>query len=144
MISNERWLENRNFDVTPYIKTKQSMSYISWGDCEYLMRRLLTDEEFVNWESHLENSTVFIHFFGYPVYSLAVSDFRNNAIPNPDCTDVEDTRQRAFVKAVARCFGIGHKLYEGTSYDGSPAENKAIIQQSSSVSNTFVKKGLGK
>jgi hypothetical protein len=140
MISNERWLENRSFDVTPYCKAKQGMTYIPWGDCEFLMRRLLTEEEFVNWESHMENNTVFIHFFGYPVYSLAVSDFRNNAIPEPDCTDIEDTRQRAFVKAVARCFGIGHKLYEGTAYD-EPVSN---TQQVSTVSKTFVKKGLGK
>lgn len=114
MISKLRWLELREVDTTKYEREKQGMTYISWGDMETLLFTNLTDEELVPWESWVSNGTVYVQFFGYPVYSLAISDFRNNAIENPDATDVEDTRQRAFVKAASRCFGIGHKLYEAS------------------------------
>lgn len=123
MITNKRWLELRDVDITPYIKQKQGMDFISWGDCELLMRLHMTDDELVPWESWLSDNTVFVKFEGYPIYSLAVSDFRNQAIENPDCTDIEDTRQRAFVKAVARCFGLGHKLYE-QSYHASKGTSR--------------------
>lgn len=125
MITNEQWLENRDINVTPYVYQKQGMDYIPWGDMEVLLR--MNVKELPSWKSWVENGIVFVQFEGYQVYSLAISDFRNNAIENPDSTDVEDTRQRAFVKAAARTFGIGHRLYEKDTYReraSTPKEKK--------------------
>lgn len=118
-ITNERWLELREVPVDHLIKQKQGMDFIQWGDIEALMRQHLTDDELVPWESWVSDSTVFVQFVGYPVYSLAITDLRNTPIREPNCADIENVKQRAFVKAVARSFGLGHSLYEGTTYSSS-------------------------
>ena len=116
MIKRERWLELRDVDFTKLVNEKQGMSYISWGDMEYLVRTHLTDEELSIPVSHTVDDGIVTVAIGTSRYPLAVSDFRNNAIENPDATDICDTLQRATVKAYARHFGLAHKLYESSYY----------------------------
>ncbi len=137
MISKERWLELREVNVDAYVGAKQGMDYIAWGDMEYLLRKHLTEEEFVDWTSEVIDGVVYIQFEGHQSYSLAVSDFRNNAIENPDTTDIEDTRQRAFVKAAARTFGLGHKLYESSYHKSKKKATKSSSARRPSTPDFF-------
>jgi hypothetical protein len=50
---------------------------------------------------------------------LAVMDNRYNAIKNPSATDINNTKQRCFVKC-ASLFGLGLKIFEGTFQDDIP------------------------
>lgn len=43
---------------------------------------------------------------------LPVMDHRNNAIKNPNARDINDTKMRCLVKAMA-LFGLGHYIYAG-------------------------------
>lgn len=117
MIKRERWLELRDVDFSSLVKEKQGMSYISWGDMEYLVHSNLTDEELQIPIDYSVADGIVTVGIGKSIYPLAISDFRNNAIENPDSTDICDTLQRATVKAYARHFGLAHKLYESTYYD---------------------------
>ena len=111
------------------------MSYIAWGDMELLLRTHLTDDELIPFQYAISEGTVTV-IYGDEKYPLAVSDFRNNAIDNPDATDINDTLQRAFVKAAARHYGIGHKLYEASFYKQEPATSKRAAKKSSQVAPT--------
>ena len=122
MITRKRWLELRDVDFTSLVKTKQGMSYISWGDMEYLVRTHLTDEELSIPVSHTVDDGIVTVQLGTSMYPLAISDFRNNAVENPDATDICDTLQRATVKAYARHFGLAHKLYESSYYEEAGAK----------------------
>jgi hypothetical protein len=122
MIKRERWLELRDVDFTSLVKEKQGMSYISWGDMEYLVHSNLTDEELQTPVDYSVADGIVTVTIGTSKYPLAISDFRNNAIENPDATDICDTLQRATVKAYARHFGLAHKLYESSYYDEPSAK----------------------
>jgi hypothetical protein len=120
MINKKRWLELRDIDFSKYVKEKQSMSYISWGDMELLAHLHLTDEELAVPTSYSVADNIVTVTIGDNNYPLAISDFRNNAVENPDSTDICDTIQRATVKAFARHFGLAHKLYESSYYVSVP------------------------
>ena len=120
MINKKRWLELRDVDFSKYVKEKQSMSYISWGDMELLAHLHLTDEELAVPTSYSVADSIVTVTIGDSNYPLAISDFRNNAVENPDSTDICDTIQRATVKAFARHFGLAHKLYESSYYNSEP------------------------
>lgn len=121
LFTGSNWLANREVPYEHLVIQKQGMDYISWGDAEVLLN---THCPGVMWESDIyamgSSLSVKVRLLlGECVsqwYSLAVSDFKNNAILDPDATDIEDTTQRAFVKAVARETGLFHRLYEGTTY----------------------------
>ena len=53
--------------------------------------------------------------------TLPVMDYKNKAIVNPDYRQINDNKQRCFVKALAY-FGLGIKLYMGFSDDLPDAE----------------------
>ena len=134
MINSKRWLELRDIDFSKYVKEKQSMSYISWGDMELLAHLHLTDEELAVPTSYSVADNIVTVTIGDNNYPLAISDFRNNAVENPDSTDICDTIQRATVKAFARHFGLAHKLYESSYYvsvpkaSAKPSESKPSKQ----------------
>lgn len=120
----DRWLELRDVDCSHLTREKQSMTYIPWNEYEVLLYTHLTNEELVPWEAYESKGVVYVSFQGYQVFSLAVSDFRNNPIDNPSAVDIENTKQRAFVKAGARTFGLGHRVYEASEYDQVDSEPK--------------------
>ena len=45
----------------------------------------------------------------------AVTDYRNQAIQNPDSDSINTARMRCLVKAMAM-FGLGHYIYAGESF----------------------------
>jgi len=128
MINKKRWLELRDIDFSKYVKEKQSMSYISWGDMELLAHLHLTDEELAVPTSYSVADNIVTVTIGDNNYPLAISDFRNNAVENPDSTDICDTIQRATVKAFARHFGLAHKLYESSYYVSVPKASAKLSE----------------
>lgn len=126
LVTSETWLKNREVEYEHLVIQKQGMDYIAWGDAEVLMN---TYSSGITWEHEVvaQGSSLSVRVRLYDGektsqwYSLAVSDFKNNAILEPDATDIEDTTQRAFVKAVARETGLFHKLYEATTYKKEPS-----------------------
>lgn len=136
-INNKRWLELREVDVSGYQHEKQGMTYIPWGEMELLLRTHLTDEELVPFAWAVEDGSVVVTLDGVR-YPLAISDFRNNAIESPDATDVNDTLQRAIVKAYARHYGLGHKLYEANTYKSvATAKTKSLHRKSQADHKQF-------
>lgn len=127
LFTGEVWLENREIPYEHLVIQKQGMDYIAWGDAEVLLNEHCPG---ISWEYDIMGTTdvkgasvrVRLQYKETVTqwYSLAVSDFKNNAILEPDVTDVEDTIQRCFVKAVARETGLFHKLYEATTYKKAP------------------------
>ena len=57
---------------------------------------------------------------------LAVSDYRHNAVTNPDARDINDSKMRCIVKCLA-LFGLGIEIYEGKYVEpvGADDENQA-------------------
>ena len=54
---------------------------------------------------------------------LAVSDYRHNAVTNPDARDISDSKMRCMVKCLA-LFGLGIEIYEGKYVEPSGVENE--------------------
>lgn len=131
LFSGASWLSNRQIPYEHLVIQKQGMDYIAWGDAEVLMNEHCPG---ITWTSEVyqSGSTLSVRVqlqLGdkhSQWYSLAVSDFKNNAIMEPDATDIEDTTQRAFVKAVARETGLFHKLYEATTYKQNTPSSASV------------------
>ena len=58
---------------------------------------------------------------------LAVTDYRHNAVTNPDARDISDSKMRCMVKCLA-LFGLGIEIYEGKYVE--PAEARDENQKS--------------
>lgn len=153
LVDEAEWAASRELDYSNLVRDKNGIVYIAWGDMEVLLR-----ENFASFFclQHVENGLVVTTLYdgegnqSQPYY-LAISDFRNNAIANPDSTDVNDTMQRAFVKAVARETGLCHKLYEGSTYTDNSYQAKPSPSKPSGNSGNAIgggasqpAKGLGK
>ena len=54
---------------------------------------------------------------------LAVTDSKNESIPNPGCDDISDARMRCFTKNMAM-FGLGFYIYQG---EGVPRQKVQLI-----------------
>lgn len=54
---------------------------------------------------------------------LAVTDSKNESIPNPGCDDISDARMRCFTKNMAM-FGLGFYIYQG---EGLPRQKVQLI-----------------
>jgi len=127
------WEDLSSIDLTGYTKTLThagNATYLSWSNAwTLLMQRYShsTDEyEIVRFD----DGTVEVHCtvtvsngeddFTRTMF-LPCMNSKNHAIPNPDSRQLSDTKQRCFVKTLAK-FGLGIQLYAS---DGIPKLEKA-------------------
>lgn len=118
--------ELRKISVLEKMKKKGKFNYLSWA---YAVDVLLQEDENANWEflpyqMFGETMMVFctvIAFGRQRTAFLPVMNGTNQAITNPDASQVNKAMQRCLVKAIA-LHGIALYIYEG---EDLPDENEA-------------------
>lgn len=122
------WDTLTDVKVDHLVEEKMNLSYLSWSRAWFLLCELYPQAEYVYHDTiKQEDGTCSV---GVTVKigdckrfaSLPVMDYKMNAIVNPDARQINDGRQRCFVKAIAM-FGLGIGLYMGVS-DDLPDEEK--------------------
>jgi len=109
-----------NIDVTKMREKKGKFDYLSWAVCwdklkeidpnaRYELVQLIDtgQSKMVHVQLHYENDGDELIHNEY----LAVRDFRNQAVSNPDAAQVENTFRRAVAKAVSMATGFGLDLW---------------------------------
>ena len=108
-------------DVSKHTEKKGQFTYLSWT---YAWKTLVENTENASYvwnddkffqDGTMEvscNLTVDGHTL--PMWG-AVTDYRNQAIQNPDSHSINTARMRCLVKAMAM-FGLGHYIYAGESF----------------------------
>ena len=144
------WDTLSRIDVGEHLQMRGDFPYLPWATAWDIMMEHYPNIQFYN---HLNEA-------GYPAFFDAgnramvrvtvivegievtedymVTNYRNNAIENPDPSDINDALKRAFVKACAY-FGLGQYLYRGESVPRSTLQSNvyAILEE---VSNEDYKK----
>ena len=110
----------RNDDYKNSVEQKGKFDYLSWAICWDKLKQVDPDcrYELVNIldvnQSKMVHVRLYYDFDGleniHDEY-LAVRDFRNQAVSNPDAAQVENTFRRAVAKAVSMATGYGLDLW---------------------------------
>jgi len=116
----EVWNTLSSIDVNNHTEQKQSFTYLSWT---WAWATLQTHYPDANYHFRPDIYTpsgtcevwVDLEVMGISREMwLAVTDFRNQPIKNPNCDVIANARMRCLVKAIAM-FGLGHYIYAGES-----------------------------
>ena len=124
----EIWETLSQVDVSEYVEEKMNLSYLSWSRAWYLLCQKYADAKYLYHEpKKFEDGTMEVAVtitIGECSRSatLPVMDYKNKAIISPDARQINDNKQRCFVKAIAM-YGLGIDLYRGMS-DDLPDEEK--------------------
>ena len=123
----EIWDTLSKIDVSEYQEEKMGLSYLSWSRAWWLLCQSYPEATYSF--SKPEKGEDGTYEVGCTIFigdcsrmaTLPVMDYKNKAIVNPDYRQINDNKQRCFVKALAY-FGLGIKLYMGFSDDLPDAE----------------------
>lgn len=124
----EIWNTLSKVDVSEYVEEKMNLSYLSWSRAWWLMMEHYPEATYEYHEGRkFDDGTVEVSVtitIGETsrMATLPVMDYKNKAIISPDARQINDNKQRCFVKAIAM-FGLGIDLYRGMS-DDLPDEEK--------------------
>ena len=124
----EIWNTLSKVDVSEYVEEKMNLSYLSWSRAWWLMMEHYPEATYEYHEGKkFDDGTVEVSVtitIGETsrMATLPVMDYKNKAIISPDARQINDNKQRCFVKAIAM-FGLGIDLYRGMS-DDLPDEEK--------------------
>ena len=119
--------ELRKKDFKNFVESKGNFDYLSWAKCLDMVKQI---DPFLRYElvdliecgqsklvharlyytNREEPATDDTNAFIHDEY-LAVRDYRNKAVANPDSAQVENTFRRAVAKAISMCFGYGINLW---------------------------------
>jgi len=134
----EIWRKLSLVPVAEYIETKNGFDYLSWSRAWALLMNEFPEAEFcfgnnvVFADETMEVScTVSIGEFRR-TSTLAVMDYRNKAIANPSATDIQNAKQRCFVKAIA-LHGLGFSLYLGEQVETTLVGSDQLLDQIATV-----------
>ena len=126
-------------DVNEHTEKKGQFTYLSWP---WAWKTLVENTENASYvwnddkffqDGTMEvscNLTVDGHTL--PMWG-AVTDYRNQAIQNPDSHSINTARMRCLVKAMAM-FGLGHYIYAGESFPEDVESNGAQLPANSYAS----------
>jgi hypothetical protein len=122
-------------DVNEHSKDKNGYTYLSWT---WAWKTLVENTEVASYiwqedkffsDGSMEVSCVLtVDGHSLPMW-LAVTDYNNKSIPNPDAWSINTARMRCLVKAMAM-FGLGHYIYAGESFP----ENTGTLAPASDAS----------
>ena len=124
----EIWDTLSKVDVSEYVEEKMNLSYLSWSRAWWLLMEHYPEATYEYHEGKkFDDGTVEVSVtitIGETsrMATLPVMDYKNKAIISPDARQINDNKQRCFVKAIAM-YGLGIDLYRGMS-DDLPDEEK--------------------
>ena len=124
----EIWDTLSKVDVSEYVEEKMNLKYLSWSRAWWLLMEHFSEATYEYHESKkFDDGTVEVSVtitIGETsrMATLPVMDYKNKAIISPDARQINDNKQRCFVKAIAM-YGLGIDLYRGMS-DDLPDEEK--------------------
>ena len=123
----EIWDTLSKVDVSEYVEEKMNLSYLSWSRAWWLLMEHYPEATYEYHEGRkFDDGTVEVSVtitIGETsrMATLPVMDYKNKAIISPDARQINDNKQRCFVKAIA-LYGLGIDLYRGMSDDLPDAE----------------------
>ena len=123
----EIWDTLSKVDVSEYVEEKMNLSYLSWSRAWWLLMEHYPEatseyHEGRKFDDGTVEVSVTITIGGTSrMATLPVMDYKNKAIISPDARQINDNKQRCFVKAIAM-YGLGIDLYRGMSDDLPDAE----------------------
>lgn len=124
----EIWDTLSKVDVSEYVEEKMNLKYLSWSRAWWLLMEHYSQATYEYHEGRkFDDGTVEVSVtitIGETsrMATLPVMDYKNKAIISPDARQINDNKQRCFVKAIAM-YGLGIDLYRGMS-DDLPDEEK--------------------
>ena len=126
------WDTLSKINVNEHVEKKNGFSYLSWAWAWGVLMDHFPNSEFSFEESDEDGSEVFyftdgtaevrcvLSVDGISRYMwLPVMDHRNKAIVKPNARDINDTKMRCLVKAMA-LFGLGHYIYASEDLPEAP------------------------
>ena len=124
----EIWDTLSAVDVSEYQEEKMGLSYLSWSRAWWLLQQFYPEaiysfSEPEKFDDGTQEVGCLITIGECSRFAtLPVMDYKNKAVVSPDARQINDNKQRCFVKAIAM-FGLGIDLYRGMS-DDLPDEEK--------------------
>ena len=135
-------------DVGEHLEMRGDYPYLPWATAKSIMmehfpefwhKNHLNEKEYPAFYDHQERAmvrvTVYIGEFD-ETEDYMVTDNKNNAIENPDPSDINDALKRAFVKSCAS-FGLGEYLYRGEKFPRSTLIQKVDVILSEASQEDF-------
>jgi len=124
---NKTWKTLSSLNVNDDKEKKGEFDYLSWADAWKHVQSAVDDAtyELLDDIVYPDNSrevrcSVTINGVTHTMW-LAVMDFKNRAIKNPDSAAINKARMRCFVKAIAM-HGLGLYIYQGEDLPDAPEE----------------------
>ena len=124
----EIWDTLSAVDVSEYQEEKMGLSYLSWSRAWWLLQQFYPEAIYSfsqpeKFDDGTQEVGCLITIGECSRFAtLPVMDYKNKAVVSPDARQINDNKQRCFVKAIAM-FGLGIDLYRGMS-DDLPDEEK--------------------
>ena len=120
-----------NIDVNEYTEKKGQFTYLSWTWAWKTLventesAAYIWNEDKVFSDGTMEVScSLTVNDHTLPMW-LAVTDYKNEAIKEPDSASINTARMRCLVKAMAM-FGLGHYIYAGESFPLDPLDTTKL------------------
>ena len=124
---NKTWKTLSSLNVNDDKEKKGQFDYLSWADAWKHVQSAVDDATYELLEDlvYPDNSrevrcSVTINGVTHTMW-LAVMDYNNRAIKNPDSAAINKARMRCFVKAIAM-HGLGLYIYQGEDLPDAPEE----------------------
>ena len=126
-------------DVSGYVEWKNGLAYLANADAwdelkqEFPMSRVTFehhkhDDETVTVECMMIIEDTHNRYMGST--RLAVTDYKHNAIKNPNAVQIHNTEQRARTKCIFEMTGLGYEIYRGQFEVGELSKNQLFILNS--------------
>ena len=152
--ADEVWNTLSRIDVGDHIQTVDSgsfsYSYLTWSWAWATLMNVYPESEFnLAPEERFEDGTVNVGMLlvvrqNGRAHSrfcwLPVMDRRNNAVVNPDARQINDSRMRCLVKAMAFC-GLGLDLWTGSDMPVGVTDDPLSPEQLEVINGLLVKAG---
>ena len=120
--------------VNEHTEKKGKFTYLAWTWAWATLKENYPTStyKFLDNEIHADGSVtthcqVTIEDLSHTMW-LAVTDFNNNAIPNPSCADIASSKMRCLTKCLAM-FGLGHYIYARESFPKQPVEPVSAVSE---------------
>jgi hypothetical protein len=122
------WDTLSKINVKEHVEKRDKFDYVSWANAWWLLMEEYPEATYQYHEGRkfddgtVEVSVTIMIGETSRTTTLPVMDYRNKAIVSPDSRQVNDAKQRCFVKAMAM-YGLGISVYRGLA-DDLPSEEK--------------------
>ena len=131
------WDKLSKIDCSDKIEKKMNLSYLSWAwawgvlqehypQAQYLFYQGEDDVPYVKYPDGTAEVRCRVSIDNLSrEMTLCVMDFKNNAVQNPNSSQVNNSKMRCLTKCLAM-YGLGHYIYAG---EDVPKEDKAPVKK---------------